>query len=268
VEQGIDLLSRRRMIAMTMTGVAALGSGALSAATLAPSPVVELRQYKIVKGHRDEMIALFEREFVDSQEALGMRLIGQFRDLDDPDRFTWIREFESMATRATALNAFYFGPVWRAHRGEANPLLDDNDNVLLLHSAATDLGFGPLTRTTTPPGLIVATVHYLWKDSGQGFTAFFHDRLKPALIAAGLPALAAYAPETEPNNFPQLPVRQSEKLFVWFTRVANAGAHEQAMSALHASPMWQRELGPALDDFEERAAQILRLAPTPRSRLR
>ncbi|MGY4397298.1 hypothetical protein ACVWZA_002492 [Sphingomonas sp. UYAg733] len=254
---------------MTMTGVAALSSGALSAATtLAPSPVIELRQYKIVKGRRDELIALFEREFVDSQEALGMRLIGQFRDLDDPDRFTWIRAFDNMAARATALNAFYFGPAWQAHRGEANPLLDDNDNVLLLHPATTDLGFGLLTRATTPPGLIVATVHYLWKDPGNGFTAFFDDRLKPALVAAGLPVLSAYVPETEPNNFPQLPVRQSEKLFVWFTRVADTGAHDRAMAALHASPLWQRELSPALDDFEERAAQILRLAPTPRSALR
>ncbi|MGH6615009.1 NIPSNAP family protein [Sphingomonas sp.] len=256
---------------MTVTGFAALSSGALAVDAPATQKVIELRQYKILKGGRDAMIALFEREFVDSQEMLGMRLIGQFRDLDDPDRFTWIREFESMAARATALNAFYFGPVWKAHRSEANALLDDNDNVLLLHPATNGLGFGPQARPAIadgPAGLVIATIHYLWKDAGEGFTSFFNERMRPTLTAVGLPVLSAYVPEREPNNFPQLPVRQSEKLFVWFTRVADTAAYDNAMAALHADKVWQAAAGPAVDDFEERAPQILRLAPAPRSALR
>jgi hypothetical protein len=47
--------------------------------------VVELRQYTLHAGRRDELIELFEREFIETQEALGMRVIGQFRDLDDSD---------------------------------------------------------------------------------------------------------------------------------------------------------------------------------------
>ena len=84
---------------------------------------------------RDAMVALFDREFVESQEAAGMRIVGQFRDLDDANRFTWIREFPHMAAREAALTAFYSGPVWRAHRETANPMLADNDNVLLLRPA-------------------------------------------------------------------------------------------------------------------------------------
>ena len=56
-------------------------------------PVFELRQYKIVKGERDRFMRLFDEAFVDSQEAVGMRLYGQFADLDDPGRFVWIRGF-------------------------------------------------------------------------------------------------------------------------------------------------------------------------------
>ena len=95
-------------------------------------PVFELRQYKIVKGERDRFMRLFDEAFVDSQEAVGMRLYGQFADLDDPGRFVWIRGFDDMAARERALRTFYSGPVWQARRDEANPLLDDNDNVLLL----------------------------------------------------------------------------------------------------------------------------------------
>ena len=42
-------------------------------------PIVELRQYTLHPGKRDVLIDLFDREFVESQEALGMKVIGQFR---------------------------------------------------------------------------------------------------------------------------------------------------------------------------------------------
>ena len=79
-------------------------------------PVVELRQYTLRPGQRDVLAGLFDRELVESQEAEGMAVVGQFRDLDEPDRFTWIRGFASMPARARALAAFYGGPVWQARR--------------------------------------------------------------------------------------------------------------------------------------------------------
>ena len=52
--------------------------------------VVELRQYTLHPGARDTLVRLFDAHFVESQERCGMRVIGQFRDLDDPDRFVWL----------------------------------------------------------------------------------------------------------------------------------------------------------------------------------
>jgi hypothetical protein len=82
--------------------------------------VVELRQYSLHPGTRDRFIELFDREFVESQEALGSWVIGQFRDLDDPDRIVWLRGFRDMPARGKALTAFYGGSVWQAHRDAAN----------------------------------------------------------------------------------------------------------------------------------------------------
>src|SRR5436309_8091213 len=82
--------------------------------------VLELRQYTLHPGKRDTLIELFEREFVESQEAVGAQIVGTFRDLDRPDRFVWIRGFAGMEPRRAALQAFYFGPVWKAHREAAN----------------------------------------------------------------------------------------------------------------------------------------------------
>ena len=48
---------------------------------------------------------------VESQNAEGMSIIGPFRDLDDPDRFAWLRGYTDMCSRAEALQAFYGGPV-------------------------------------------------------------------------------------------------------------------------------------------------------------
>lgn len=245
------------------------------AATPAPAPVtpthpvIELRQYKIMPGKRDAMIALFDRLFVESQEQLGATIVGQFRDLDDPNRFVWIRGFPDMEKRGEILPAFYYGPVWQAHRDEANPLLDDNDNVLLLRPAAADLALPAPTGTRPEPGVkrraddvIVATVQYLWKTPDTGFTAWFHDHLAPALRKAGLPVLGGYVPEEAVNNFPRLPVREHEKVFVWFTRAADRAAYDRAVATLDTASR------AALADFEERPAQVLTLSPTDRSLLR
>jgi hypothetical protein len=159
----------------TLLGTAPAGAATATATSNTTHPVVELRQYKLVEGARDAFVDLFDRTFVESQEATGMRLIGQFRDHDRGDRFTWIREFPDMDARGKALNDFYFGPVWQAHRATANPLLDDNDNVLLLRPARNGSGFGPSAARAAPgepatrSGLVFVTIEYLWaKRSWSG----------------------------------------------------------------------------------------------------
>ncbi|MDH0866344.1 NIPSNAP family protein [Mitsuaria sp. GD03876] len=243
-------------------------------------PVYELRQYKIVKGERDRFMRLFDEAFVDSQEAVGMRLYGQFADLDDPDRFVWIRGFDDMAARERTLNDFYFGPVWQARRGEANPLLVDNDNVLLLRDPSGGAVPGRIdiareSRRASPgtasasPGLVALHLCYLWKDPADpedGFAAFFDRDVVPVLEAAGLSVIAGFVPERSPNNFPRLPVREGEKVFVWMTRAADADDWALRWSACRHSAAW-RALEPRWRDAQERPAQILRLRPSARSAL-
>ena len=48
-------------------------------------------------------------EFVETQEALGIAVIGQFRDLNRPDRFVWLRGFETIEARGQELAAFMMG---------------------------------------------------------------------------------------------------------------------------------------------------------------
>ena len=46
--------------------------------------IVELRQYLLHPNQRDTLIELFDREFVETQEAVGMAVLGQFRDPTGP----------------------------------------------------------------------------------------------------------------------------------------------------------------------------------------
>jgi hypothetical protein len=84
------------------------------------SPIVELRRYTLHPRRREELIELFDRQFVETQEAVGIQVIGQFRNIDDPDQFVWLRGFNDMSAREQSLNAFYSGPIWKSHRDAAN----------------------------------------------------------------------------------------------------------------------------------------------------
>ena len=91
-----------------------VGKTAAAASRQWCGPIVELRQYTLHPWLRDVLISLFERAFIETQEAVGITVIGQFRDLEDPNRFVWLRGFPDMVQRLAALQAFYGGPVWQA----------------------------------------------------------------------------------------------------------------------------------------------------------
>ena len=233
------------------------------------SPVVELRQYALHPGKRDVLIDLFDREFIESQEALGMRVIGQFRDVDDPDRFVWLRGFRDMATRAEGLKTFYGGPVWKAHRDVANATMIDSDNVLLLRPARQGSGFSTDVRSRPPrgakgpgPGLVTATVYFLEARAENAMIDYFDRTLKPTLIDAGAAVLAFFVTEPSTNTFPTLPVRENENVFVWFAGFVDATTEVRGAadpSALNLSAVD----APGLNGPPQR----LRLTPTARSLL-
>jgi len=237
-------------------------------------PIIELRQYTLHPGQRDVLIDLFDREFVESQEALGMKIIGQFRDLDNPNRFVWLRGFQDMFSRAQALKDFYGGPVWKAHREAANATMIDSDNVLLLHSATPSSGFSFGNNERPRVGvnearseLIVATIYYFNAPVDAGFAEFFEKTVKPAVIGSGATVVAYLVTEHSENTFPALPVREGENVFVWFARFDDAPAYARHLAALTQFPRWRDEISKELARRLQREPEILKLSPTTRSLL-
>jgi hypothetical protein len=239
--------------------------------------VIELRDYTLHPGRRDELIALFEREFIEPQEAAGMRVIAQFRDLDRPDHLVWLRGFSDMTARRRALEGFYGGPVWAAHRDAANATMVDSDDVRLLRPAkpawalATPAASRPrldAERDEPAPALYVLALCALQVAPYTALRRFFEREALPLLRDAGAMPIAVFETEPTLNDYPRLPVRTDEQVFAWIARVPSAAAWAQAEHRLSSSRPWHEQVLPRLQAPATRPPITLRLQPTARSLLR
>ena len=219
--------------------------------------VIELRRYVLHPGMREQLIALFDRHFIESQEACGMVPVGHYRDLDDPQSFVWFRGFADMTRRRNALEAFYLrSAAWLDHREEANTTMIDSDNVLLLRSARPTSGFDlrGLARDdgagTGGEQFVAASIRMLDAPADEQLVSDFESRVLPALRRHG-ERIAYFVTEDRPNDFPRLPVREGEWAFV----VAGVCRSREALEG------WVRTMASA-------DAETLRLSPAPRSLLR
>src|SRR5919109_530674 len=213
------------------------------------SPILELRMYALHPGRRDELIRLFEREFVETQEAVGMQVIGQFYDLDDPNRFVWLRGFNDMSAREQSLNTFYNGPIWKAHRDAANATMIDSDNVLLLRVVHPTSGFSfqngtrpPLGSRAKQDGFMTATIYYFNKPVDSDFIHYFENMIHPVLMETDALLLAYFVTEDGPNPYPRLPIREGENVFVWFAGFHDQDIYERHLAELAQSKLWNQEI--------------------------
>ncbi|MFD3533682.1 NIPSNAP family protein [Streptomyces sp. NPDC058664] len=235
-----------------------------------PPAVLELRQYTLRPRRRDELIELFDREFLETQEEAGMSVLGQFRDLDDPDRFVWLRGFTDMTARHRALTAFYGGPVWSEHGPRANDTMVDSDDVLLLRPVMTGGGFAvspsarPPVGAAPPDRFVVATLWSFPPGRDDGI-ALVRDGLLPLLRETGPAPLALLATEPAHNTFSRLPVRTGENVAVVLTSYRDENAHRRHLADMRVRPLLRDEILPALEREQTAAPRELRLTPTGRS---
>ncbi len=174
---------------------------------------IEIRRYTLQPGQRDTLVELFEREFIESQEACGMTPFGHYRDVDDPDAFVWFRGFKTFEARARCLEAFYVhGEVWRSHRDRANATMIDSDDVLMLRPAAPQSGCDLTGLERDRPdadrrkSFVVASTARVTSGDEDSFVRFFERELLDEMKEYGS-RIGYFRSEQRPNQFPKLPVR-------------------------------------------------------------
>jgi NIPSNAP len=230
--------------------------------------IVELRRYALKAGQRDTLIELFDQEFVETQEAVGMCVLGQFRDLDDRDSFVWMRGFADMETRKEALESFYGGPVWKQHGRAANATMVDSDNVLLLRPASPldlDLSTRPSPGATSEArGVLAISIWPLAQGGADEVPQRFRRVFEPALRSAGIAVLATFITDRSENTYPALPVREDRDVFVWMSMFEDEADRVLRVRALERSSVW-RDASQGLDAYLAGDEEVLRLQPTRRS---
>lgn len=190
---------------------------------------LEIRNYLLKPNTRDHFIDYFEAHFIDSQQNANMYVLGQFRVIDAPDHFIWLRGFSDMRVRLEALKTFYYGPVWEKYGQLANSMMIDSDNVHLLHplgnvenmtygltveSIARDFESGTLSPQT---GLIVIDFYHALPDQRDSLIHQFQTEVIPAYQQQAIQLRGTFIAEMSENTFPRLPVIQNNDEFVVIT---------------------------------------------------
>ena len=72
----------------------------------------ELRQYQCISGKRDEFVRYMEETLIPYQVSQGVVVVGSFIDEEDPDRYVWIRRFDSEEERERIYQTLYGSAAW------------------------------------------------------------------------------------------------------------------------------------------------------------
>jgi hypothetical protein len=96
--------------------------------------LVEIRRYRIEPGRLDEFVRFFTDEVHPAMEAAGMRILGTFTAVSEPDVFVYLRAFADEEERDRQYGAFYEGETWLGGMRERALDLEQDYEVLLVRS--------------------------------------------------------------------------------------------------------------------------------------
>ncbi len=75
--------------------------------------LIELREYTVYPGKRDEWVKMMEEEIIPFQIKNGVVVLGSFVCDDQENIYVWIRRFESEADRVKKYEAIYESDHWK-----------------------------------------------------------------------------------------------------------------------------------------------------------
>ena len=178
---------------------------------------IELRNYLIRPGQRDNYITTFETKLVDTLNLMRNYVFGQFRVKDAQDNFVWIRGFESMDSRKEDLKRFFTSEFWKRNQSAPGKYLLNYMNVYLLRPI--DIYDQDNLKTFKGEWFgkskgVVVVDFYVANERRPQLIAFVKSKYDSIVRAAGVNNISYWVSEPEPNNYPDLPVFQDKNLLV------------------------------------------------------
>jgi len=96
------------------------------------SVIIEMRTYKIKPGMRSQFLEIFRTKSIPAHAEIGMKILGPFLSVEDPDTFFFMRGFPDIASREPMKAKFYEGELWKRElENILMPMLDKYDVVLV-----------------------------------------------------------------------------------------------------------------------------------------
>jgi len=94
--------------------------------------IVEMRTYKLKAGTRDRFLEIFRTKSVPAHDEIGMKILGPFLSIEDPDTFFFMRGFPDLASRDPMKEKFYEGRLWKNElENVLMPMIEKYDVVLV-----------------------------------------------------------------------------------------------------------------------------------------
>lgn len=94
--------------------------------------IVEMRTYKTKPGCREKFLEVFRTRSMPVHAEIGMKILGPFLSVEDPDTFFFMRGFPDLASRDPMKARFYEGRLWKQELEQIlMPMLERYDVVLV-----------------------------------------------------------------------------------------------------------------------------------------
>jgi len=94
--------------------------------------IIEMRTYKLRPGKRAEFLEMFRTRSVPAHDEIGMKILGPFLSIEDPDTFFFMRGFPDLASREPMKAKFYEGELWKRElENVLMPMIEKYDVVLV-----------------------------------------------------------------------------------------------------------------------------------------
>lgn len=94
--------------------------------------IIEMRTYRTKPGLRSAFLEVFRSKSIPAHRDIGMKILGPFLSVEDPDVFFFMRGFPDQASREPMKAKFYEGALWKNElEGVLLPMLEKYEVVLV-----------------------------------------------------------------------------------------------------------------------------------------
>jgi len=94
--------------------------------------IIEMRTYKTTPGMRSRFLEIFHSKSIPAHREIGMKILGPFNSIEDPDTFFFMRGFPDLASREPMKAKFYEGELWKSElESMLMPMIEKYEVVLV-----------------------------------------------------------------------------------------------------------------------------------------